>query len=79
MRMRVVDRACQELEGELRKLQPEGGRITQGTFTYAVLALNSKLRRKINMSAYEIHTAHSLDSGNNFSLTDNLIREEQIC
>ena len=48
----VVDHACQELEGEIRKLLPEGGPISQSQLSAATLALNSKLRRRGTLSAY---------------------------
>ena len=65
----VVDRGCQELE-ELRKLAPDGGKITQATLTQAVLAVNSKLRRNNKLSAHEMHTSRDMFSGENLSLSD---------
>ena len=53
----VIDKGCQELEEELKRLDPEGGKISQATLTLAVLHLNRKLRRRGNISAFEIHTA----------------------
>ena len=42
----VVDHACQELEGEIRKLLLDVGPISQSQLSAATLALNSKLPRK---------------------------------
>ena len=40
----IVDKACQELENEIRKIRPEGGKINQVELAAAILALNSKLQ-----------------------------------
>ena len=74
----VVDKACQELEGELRKLAPEGGKITQSQLTAAVFSLNAKLRRKDNLSAYEIHTARAQHIEDNIQLRDTDLRKKQL-
>ena len=74
----VVDHACQELENEIRKLLPEGGSINQFQLSAATLALYAKLRRKGTLSAYEIHSARSLHSGNNLQLSDAKLRQNQI-
>ena len=66
----IVDHACQELEGEIRKLCPEGGQITQAQLSTAVLRLNSKLRRNGSLSAYEIHSARKLHTGENIDIKD---------
>ena len=36
----VIDKGCQELEEELRRLEPEGAKITQATLAHAVSRLN---------------------------------------
>ena len=41
----VVDRACKDLETEIRKLTPEGVRIDPSTLAKATIATNSILRR----------------------------------
>ena len=64
----VVDRQCQELEGELRKLAPESAAISQAQLSKAVLQLNAKLRRKGSLAAYEIHAARSLHTGANIEI-----------
>ena len=53
----VMDRACQDIETEIRKLTPEGGRIDSATLAKATITTNSILRRKQGISAYELHTS----------------------
>ena len=74
----VIDRACQELEEELRKLSPEGKPINQATLARAVLLVNQKIRRGGSLSAYELHTSRDLNSGANLNLDDQAIRENQL-
>ena len=42
----VVDKACQDIEGELRKLSPEGNKINPTILAKATIATNALLRRK---------------------------------
>ena len=74
----VVDRGCQELEEELRKLSPEGLPISQANLSKAVLQVNQKLRRGGTLSSYEIHTARDANSGENLRLEDKLLRQHQL-
>ena len=74
----VVDKACQEIEAELRKLCPEGGKISNLDLAQATLAMNSKLRRTENVAAYEIHTSRRLQTGQNLVLHDHKLRDSQI-
>ena len=74
----IVDKACQELENEIRKIRPEGGKINQVELAAAILALNSKLQRHSKLSAYEMHTARNLETGDNLHLSDKTLREEQL-
>ena len=74
----VIDKGCQELESEIKQLEPEGGRLTNAVLKQAVLNLNSKLRRRGNISAFEINCARDQVTGENLSLNDNLLRENQI-
>ena len=66
----VVDRACQDIEKEIRKLAPEGGKISESVLAKATIAVNTILRRKGSISAYELHTARSQDTGENLQLRD---------
>ena len=74
----VVDKGCQELEEELLRLDPEGTRVSQATLTQAILSLNRKLRRRGNISAYELHTARDLNNGSNLRLDDQNLRNDQV-
>ena len=74
----IVDKSCQELEAELRKIQPEGGKVDDAAISRAVLAVNSKLRRKEAVAAYEMHTARQLETGVNLKLDDKSLRRSQM-
>ena len=74
----VVDRGCQELEEELRKLSPEGKPISQATLAQAQLQVNKKIRRQGKVSAYEIHAARDGNTGENLHLCDQDIRADHL-
>ena len=74
----VVDKGCQELEEEMKRLEPEGNKISLATLKLAVMNLNSKLRRRGNISAWEINTARDQNTGDNLNLDDKAIRENQL-
>ena len=74
----VVDRGCQELEEELRKLSPEGKPISQATLAQAQLQVNKKIRRQGKLSAYEIHAARDGNTGENLQLCDQSIRDDHL-
>ena len=74
----VVDKGCQELEEEMKRLDPEGTPINIATLKLAVLNLNARLRRKGCISAFEINSARNQDTGENLVLNDDQIRENQL-
>ena len=74
----VIDKGCQELEDELKRLEPEGRKISLSTLKLAVLNLNSKLRRRGNISAIEINTARDQNTGENLNLDDKELRNNQL-
>ena len=74
----VVDKGCQELEEEMRKLSPEGKPLTQVLLARAVLAVNQKLRRGGKLSAYEINSARDSNTGENLVIKDEEIRIKQL-
>ena len=74
----VVDKGCQELEEELKRLEPEGTPISMSTLKLAILNLNSKLRRRGNISAYEINSAQDQNTGDNLDLDDEKMRTDQL-
>ena len=55
----VVDRACQDMEQEIRKLVPEGRKISPYLLAKATISVNTILRRKQGISAFELHTSRS--------------------
>ena len=42
----VVDRACQDIENEIRKLAPEGRKLSPSTVAKATISVNTILTRK---------------------------------
>ena len=74
----VIDRGCQELEEELKRLEPEGGKLTISTLRLAIFNLNGKLRRRGTISAYEINTSRDQITGDNLLLSDKKIRDDQL-
>ena len=74
----MIDKACQELEMELRKLLPEAQKLDDRVLVQATLAMNSKLRRKESITAYEMHTARRMESGTNLQLSDVKLRRSQL-
>ena len=74
----VIDKGCQELEEEIKRLEPEGKPINLAILKQAVLNLNSRLRRNGTISAYEINTARDQINGQNLTLDDQQIRNKQL-
>ena len=74
----VVDKGCQELEIEIKQLVPEGTKLTNSILKQAILNLNSKLRRRGNISAFEINTSRDQNTGENLSLNDEALRTNQM-
>ena len=62
----VVDKAIQDLEGEIKRLAPEGGAISTGTLAIAISHLNDRIRSN-GLSAKEVILKR--DSVTNDSLT----------
>ena len=60
------------------KFSPEGLKVSQAQITKAVLALNRKIRRKGKISAFEIHTARDLNTGENLVLNDEQLHDSQV-
>ena len=74
----VVDKACQELEEELRKVSPGGHPLTQAQLSQAVMLVNQKLRRGGGLSSHEISTSRDMHTGQNLQLHDDLLRKQQL-
>ena len=74
----IIDKGCRELEDEIKRLEPDGNPLTQATLKLAVLNLNSKLRRKATISAFELNTSRDQNTGENLQLNDKMIRSNQL-
>ena len=59
-------------------MDPEGKQLSLSTLKLAVKALNSKLRRRGQISAWELNTAHDQNTGYNLNLNDHLLRDQQL-
>ena len=74
----VIDKACFEIEQELKRIEPDGRPISNTTLQLAVSSLNNKLRRKGQISAFEIHFNRDMYTGQNLNLDYKKIREDQL-
>ena len=74
----VVDRACYELEQELKRLEPDGRPISTTTLHKATQLLNQRLRREGQISSYEIHFNRDMNTGTNLNLDYAKLRSNQI-
>ena len=72
----VVDNAIKELESELRKISPSGGKLTSAQFAQALLLLNNKIRNR-GFSAAEIHFARDSHDNQNLNLDDKQLKSQQ--
>ena len=71
-----VDRAISELEEELVKLSPDGGKINSSTLAQATMLLNSKIRNR-GYTAAEVHFARDSHNNDNLVLDDSNLKKEQ--
>ena len=69
-----VDKIMQELEGELVKLAPDGGKVDAGILAQAVTNLNNKVRQH-GLSASQVHFARDQHTGKNLSIEDSRLRK----
>ena len=72
----VAEKANQELEIEILKLDPSGKPISAITLTKAVCVLNSRIRH-MGLSAKEMFFGRDQISGERLDFTDNLLGESQ--
>ena len=70
----AVDKIMQELEGELVKLAPHGGKIDAGVLAQATTNLNNKVRQH-GLSASQLHFARDQHTGKNLPISDSRIRK----
>ena len=69
-----VDKSIRELEEELKKLHPDGGKLTPGSLSRAVTLLNDRVRGH-GLSASQLHFSRDHITGKNLSLNDDKFRE----
>ena len=74
----VIDKACIELEQELKRIEPDGRPVSNTTLQLAVENVNTKLRRKGQISAFEIHFNRDMFTGKNLNLDYSKIKKEQL-
>ena len=73
----IVDRKIQELEEELRRISPEGEKITIGQLAQAVTLLNNRVRNQ-KLTSSEIHFSRDIIRGENLKLDDKELCDEKI-
>ena len=73
----IVDRGCQELEHEIKTLEPDGRQISLTTLLQAVDIVNKKIRRNGKLSAYDIHFNRNINTGESLDLDYKEIKEQQ--
>ena len=69
-----VDKSMQELEGELKRLDPVGGKLTPGLLSQAVTNLNDRIRGH-GLSASQLHFSRDHITGRNLALRDSRFKE----
>ena len=72
----VVDKVIQELELELKKLSPEGVKLSVGRLGHAVTILNNRVRSH-GLTASELHFSRDPVRGVNLHLTDSDLSQEK--
>ena len=71
-------RLKEELEKELKTIEPDGRPVSSTTLLQAVAILNQRLRRQGQISAYEIHFNRDMFTGENLNLDYEQIRSDQV-
>ena len=72
-----VDKKIRELEEELKRLSPEGDRLSLGQLARAVTMLNNRVRNQ-GMTAAEIHFSRDTVRGENLNLDDKQLMDEKV-
>ena len=73
----IAERSISELEGEITKLQPEGGTITEVTLDLAVTNMNSRLRGS-GLASAEMWTGREMNTGEQLSMKDNELISKKL-
>ena len=69
-----MDKSIRELEDEIKKLHPDGGKLTPGTLSLAVTTLNDRVRGH-GLSASQLHFSRDHLTGKNLRITDRRFKE----
>ena len=69
-----VDKTIQELEEELKKIDPESRKLTSGELCRAVTNLNNRIRGH-GLSASQVHFSRDQHTGQNLNLRDTTFQE----
>ena len=75
----AVDKMMQELEGEIRRLSPDGNKLSAGTLSQAVTNLNNRTRGH-GFTASQVHFSRDSEAGTNLRIDDQKlweVREER--
>ena len=72
-----VDNIIKDLEAELRRLNPGGGKLDPGTLSLAITTLNNKVRQQ-GFSSSQIHFSRDSHTGTNIPLQDKRLREVKM-
>ena len=73
----IVDRKIRELEEEIRRISPEGEKITIGQLAQAVTMLNNRVRNQ-TLTSSENHFSCDIIRGDNLNLDDKELGDEKI-
>ena len=65
----AVDKMMQELEGEIRRLSPDGQKLSAGTLSQAVNTLNNRTRGH-GLTASQVHFSRDAEAGTNLRIQD---------
>ena len=68
-----VDKTMQDLEREIVRIDPNGGKISPGLLALAVTHLNNRIRQH-GLSASQVHFARDEHTGENLSLSDSKLK-----
>ena len=69
-----VDKTIRELEDEIKKLHPDGGKLTPGTLSLAITTLNDRVRGH-GLSASQLHFSRDHLTGKNLPIRDSKFKE----
>ena len=71
-----IDKIINELETELRKISPDGVRVSPGELAHATMSLNNKIRKR-GLTASKIHFSRDAHDNSNLHLEDKDLQEQQ--